>query len=365
MRVLYIYADQPHEYNCSFWNCHSPTTAINKTGIHTANSIHINQFIENNQETQKLCSEADIIMVERNLFQDTLTMMMFWKVRGKSIGVIFDDAYRKLHKDNPAYSFWNFGEIPFINEKGEKDIIHIIPFPKTQLEWGVHMSKGLQTVSQSLCDDWAPWNDTYLIHNHLTIDRYKNVDKPLYPHDGSLWIGWTGSLSHRHSFEGSGLLMAYRKICKKFPNVKILITGDKKIYDELDIPDNRKMFSSFVPMEQYPALIKSLDICTIPLHGEYDKRRSQIKPLECIALKTVFIATDYPNYNHLRPYGIFTENGKENWENAITDAIENLPKYQEKAIEVGYPFALTQDIDLHVQERIDLYQKLIDKPYRY
>jgi glycosyltransferase involved in cell wall biosynthesis len=346
-------------------NCINPTNAINKTGVHTARYIHINEFIRNSPETQELCSKADIIMVERNLFQDTLTMMMFWKVRGKSIGVIFDDAYRKLHKDNPAYNFWEFGEIKGKNEKGEEFINYISPIPKIQLEWGVHMSKGLQTVSQALCDDWADWNDTYFIHNNIVIDRYKDV-KPLFPHsEKEIWIGWSGSLSHRYSFAGSGIMMAYRKICKKYPNVKVLITGDKKVYDELDIADNKKMFCAFVPDQQYPALIKSIDICTIPLAGEYDKRRSQIKPLECLALKVPFVASDYPNYNHLREYGSFTENGKENWENAISNAIDNLSIYKERAEDIGYQFALTQDIDLHVKERIDLYQKLIDKPYKF
>ena len=356
----------PQEFNCSFHNCINPSVAINKTGVHTSKCIHVNDFIKNTPEVQQLCKDADIIMVERNLFSDTLTMMMYWKVRGKAIGVIFDDAYRKLNKDNPAYSFWEFGEIKHQDISGEVSTIKINPPPKVQLEWGVHMSKGLQTVSQALCDDWAEWNDTYLIHNHLAMDRYRNVTQPLFPHSkDEIWIGWTGSLSHRYSFEWSGIMMAYRKICRKYPNVKILITGDKKIYDELDISNKKKMFCAFVPSEQYPVLIKSLDICTIPLAGEYDKRRSQIKPLECLALRVPFIASNYPNYNHLAEYGKFTENGKENWEDAISEVIDNIALYREKAEDVGFKFALTQDIDLHVQERIDLYQKLIEKPYRY
>ena len=356
----------PQEFNCSFHNCINPSVAINKTGVHTSKCIHVNDFIKNTPEVQQLCKDADIIMVERNLFSDTLTMMMYWKVRGKAIGVIFDDAYRKLNKDNPAYSFWEFGEIKHQDMSGEVSVTKINPPPKVQLEWGVHMSKGLQTVSQALCDDWTEWNDTYLIHNHLAMDRYRNVTQPLFPHSkDEIWIGWTGSLSHRYSFEWSGIMMAYRKICRKYPNVKILITGDKKIYDELDISNKKKMFCAFVPSEQYPALIKSLDICTIPLAGEYDKRRSQIKPLECLALRVPFIASNYPNYNHLAEYGKFTENGKENWEDAISEVIDNIAVYREKAEDVGFKFALTQDIDLHVQERIDLYQKLIEKPYRY
>jgi len=364
MKVLYIYADMPNEWNCSQFNCVDPANAINKTGTHSAKYIHVNEFVKNDEATQKLCVEADIIVIERNLFQDTLTMLMFWKVRDKQIAVIFDDAYHIMHPKNISYGFWEHGEIKYKDEKNNEKIGYMRPPPLAQLEWGIGMSKGLQTVSQALCDDWSHVNDTYLIHNNLVIERYIDV-QPLHPHENEIWIGWTGSLSHVDSFESSGLLRAFRKVVKNFPSVKILISGDKRIFDNLDVPVTKKMFSSFVPAEQYPALIKSLDICTIPLAGEYDKRRSQIKPLECLALKVPFVATNFPNYNHLKEYGKFTENGWENWEFAISEMVENITKYRQHAEEVGYPFALTQNIDLHVQERIDLYQKLIDKPYKH
>jgi len=337
--------------------------AINKTGTHTADAIFIDDFIRNEPETQKRVEQADIVIIERNLFQDALTMLMWWKVRGAQIGLIWDDGYPVIHHKNPAYPFWQHGEMRLANEKGEEFTTYMNPKPLQQLGWALRESKGLQTVSQAICDQWSHLNDTYLIHNHLVIDNYKDV-KPLHPHDNEIWIGWTGSLSHVDSFESSGLLRAYRKILKHYPTVKVLITGDKKIFDNLDVPAGRKLFSHFVPPEQYPSLIKSLDICTIPLYGDYDKCRSQIKPLECLALKVPFIATNFPNYNHLNPYGTFTENGWENWENAISQAIDKLSTYKEKAEEIGYQFALTQDIDLHVEERISVYQKMIDKPYK-
>lgn len=364
MKILHVYADMDHEFNCSFWNAIAPSDAINKTGVHTSNYIHINDFVKNEPETQKLCSEADIIMIERNLFQDALTMLMFWKVRGLSIGIIFDDGYHCIETTNPAYQFWKHGETSFADENGTLHRMSMSPPPLTQLSWGVSMSKGLQTVSQALCDHWSSVNDTYLIHNHLVIDKYLGVE-PLYPHsDSDIIIGWTGSQSHRHSFKASGILRAYRKILQKYDNVKILIGGDKITFDELDVPVSKKIFQPYVPAEQYSALVKSFDLYTIPLAGEYDLCRSQIKPLECMALKVPWVATNYPNYYHLKDYGNFTENGKENWENAISDAIDNLKYRREFAEEVSYPYALTQDIDLHVQERIDLYQKLIDKPYK-
>jgi glycosyltransferase involved in cell wall biosynthesis len=364
VKLISIFADEPHEYNCSAHNIVNPTNAINKTGIHTAEYIQIKEFITNSPETQKKCMEADAIIFERNFFQDAVLVLTQYYLWGQTIIGIWDDAYNLMHKKNPAYPFWEHGEVVGVDEKGIQHKAYLKVKPLTQMKIAVGMLKGAQVVSDKLVESWSPYVTCYKIHNHLVIDRYKNAKEPLFPHDG-IWIGWSGSQSHRDSFESSGILRAYRKILNKYPNVKILIAGDKTIFDSLDVPNDRKMFCGYVPEEQYPALIKSFDIYTIPLTGEYDLCRSQIKPVECCALKVPWIATDYPNYTHLKEYGNFTENGKDNWEYAISSAIDNLSQLREKSEEIAYPFALTQDIDLHVQERIDLYQKLIDGPYRY
>jgi glycosyltransferase involved in cell wall biosynthesis len=358
-----IFGDLPQEWNCSQYNIVDPANAFNRSGVHKANIMHITDFVKNDENTQKIISEADFILIERNLFQDALTMMQFWKVRGKHIGVIFDDAYHIMHPKNVSHNFWTYGEIKYQDAEGKEQMGNMYPRPLDQLRWGIAMSKGLQTVSQALADDWAHVNDTYVINNNIVVDRYLNVE-PLYKHDGTIFIGWTGSLSHVDSFESSGILRAFKKIVKTYDNVKILISGDKRIFDVIDIPLAKKVFQPFVPADKYPSLIKTLDICTIPLSGEYDKRRSWIKPLECLALKVPFVATNYPNYNQLKDHGIMVENKWQNWEAAIVDAIDNLPKHRQKAEEVGFPFAMTQSIDLHVDERIALYQKMIDKPYK-
>lgn len=364
MRLCFVFADSKNEWNCSQHNCINPANAINKTGVHQASYMHISEFVQNSPETQKIISESDAVIIERNIFQDTLLAMLWWKLRGHDgLITIFDDGYHCMNATNPAYDFWHNSKVRYTDPEGKPQEGTIYPHVLDQLRWGIQMSKGLQTVSQALCDYWKPVNDTYLIHNHLVIENYLNVKQPLYPHDG-LVIGWSGSLSHVDSFIGSGLLKAFKNIVTRFKDVRILITGEKRTFDLLEVPATRKMFSPFVPPDKYPALVKSFDIYTIPLSGDYDRCRSQIKPLECAGLKTVFLATNYPNYSHLAPYGNFTDNGEENWTEKLTEMIENLPKYQEKANEVAFPFALTQNIDLHVQERIDLYQKLIDKPYK-
>lgn len=344
-------------------NCIIPTKAINRTeGRHNAQAIYINDFVQNKEEVQKLCSGADIIIVERNYFGDTLSMMQFWKVRNKPIVAIFDDAYDIMHPKNISYRFWTFGEIHVKDEQGVEKTAVMKPHPLEQFKWGLAMVKGLQVPSVNLAKDWSKYTQTYYIHNFLDIDKYMNV-QPLFPHD-DLVIGWCGSLSHYASFANSGILDGLKRISRKYPKVKILISGDKRVYDLLET-DN-KVFQNFVPAEQWCPLLKTIDIGLAPLSGEYDKRRSWIKALEYMALKIPWIATKYPTYDELHDYGLMTENGSKYWENALIEMIENYPKYKERAETIGYDFALSQSSDNNIEKvTLPLYEKLINAPYPY
>jgi glycosyltransferase involved in cell wall biosynthesis len=363
VKVLYVYADSPKEWNCSEWNCIIPTKSINKTGNHTASAMYINEFVKNTEESQKQCAEADIIVVERNYFGDTLTMMQFWKVRNKSVVAIFDDAYDIMHPQNISYNFWTHGELKYKESPdGPEKTAHMKPPPIEQFKWGLNMVKGVQVPSVNLAKDWSKYNNTYYIHNFLDVDKYMNVE-PLYPHPKEeIVIGWCGSMSHYASFADSGVVQGLRKVASKYPHVKVLIGGDKRVFDLLDV--RNKVFQPYVPAEQWTSLLKTLDIGLCPLAGEYDKRRSWIKALEWMALKVPWIASKYPTYDELHDYGLMTENGYKNWAEAITEMVENYPKYKQIADTTSYEFALEQSSDKNIEKvTLALYEKLIDEPY--
>jgi glycosyltransferase involved in cell wall biosynthesis len=345
--------------NCSQHNCINNVIGINKTQNHSAQSIHISEFVANTENSQKLCTAADIIVIERNYFGDTLTIIQYWKVRGKTIIGIFDDAYQMMHPKNVSYGFWNRGEVKLVNEKGGEQVVYMKPIPLEQFKWGLRLFKALQMPSYHLADDWKEYCPTYYIHNHLDIEKYQNVT-PLLPHDG-LVIGWCGSMSHYDSFATSGVLTALKKIGKSYPKIKFLFGGDKRIFDLVEV-DN-KVHHPYVPAEQWSSLLKTIDIGIAPLHGEYDKRRSWIKALEHLALKTPCIASDLPTYNELHDYIKITPNGSKWWETAIVDMIENYSIYKEKADTIGYDFAVSQSIDNNIEETIALYQKIVTMPY--
>jgi len=362
MNVLYVYADTPMEWNCSEWNCIIPAKAINATGKHTANTMFINEFVQNTEISQKMCNEADIIMVERNYFGDTITMMQYWKVRGKNIGAIFDDAYDIMHPQNISYNFWTHGELRFKDDKGVDQVAYMNPRPIEQFKWGLQMVKGVQVPSVNLAKDWSKYNKTYFVHNFLDMPKYMDV-KPLYPHpEDEIVIGWCGSMSHYASFFDSGVLQGLRKVCRKYPNVKVLISGDQRIFELLEVKN--KIFQPFVPAEVWCSLLKTLDIGLCPLAGEYDKRRSWIKALEYMALKVPFIATKYPTYDEMHDFGVMTDNGYKNWEEALEEMIGNYSKYKNIANTIGYDFALEQSAYKKVEEvTLPLYERLIDASY--
>jgi glycosyltransferase involved in cell wall biosynthesis len=287
-------------------------------------------------------------------------MIQFWKVRGKTVIAIFDDAYDIMHPQNVSYPFWNAGQVKVQKEDGKIETLQMNPKPLEQFKWGLRMVKGIQVPSEYLAKDWSKYNQTYYVHNFLNMEKYMNI-KPLLPHD-QLTIGWCGSLSHHSSFTDSGVLHALKRVVKHYPNVRILIGGDKRVYELLETEN--KYFQNFVPREQWTALLKSLDIGLAPLSGEYDKRRSWIKGLEYMALKIPWIGSNFPTYKDIKEYGKITENGVTNWFEAISEVIENYSSYKERAETVAYDFALEQDSAKKVQEvTIPLYKKLIEMPY--
>jgi hypothetical protein len=362
MNVLYVYADTPQEWNCSEWNCIIPAKSINRTGKHTAVTMFINDFVKNAPETQEIVNGADIVVVERNYFGDTLTVMQFWKVRDKPIVAIFDDAYDIMHPQNISYNFWTHGEIKYKDQEGKEGTAYMRPKPIEQFKWGLQMVKGVQVPSVNLAKDWSKYNNTYFVHNFLDMDKYIDV-QPLYPHPKEeIIIGWCGSMSHFASFNDSGVVQGLRKVARRHPEVKVLISGDKRVFDLLDV--RNKVFQPFVPKEQWTPLLKSLDIGLCPLAGEYDKRRSWIKAMEYLAVKVPFIATNYITYDEFHDYGLMTENGYKGWEDSLEKMLAEYPKYKEIAETTGYAFAESQSSYIKVEEvTIPLYEKLIDDPY--
>ncbi|MCE1252374.1 MAG: hypothetical protein LWX83_02370 [Anaerolineae bacterium] len=357
MIITYVYADNNFEWNTSNWRCVIPSRAINRTGKHTAHLMSLVDFNKGLKESQHLCEQSDIIVVERNFALDTLNAILRWKSKDKVVVGNFDDAYQLMPSSNSSYGYWMKGEMRFIGADGKEGMTIIKPRPLDQFIWGLRILDAITVSSQLLADDWKEYTDSYYFPNYFEVNNYLKAAAPY--HDGII-IGWGGSLSHIESFKDGGVLPALKQVCKQRPQVKVMIVGDKRVYDMLDVPEEQKIFRSFVPYDLWPNVISEFDIGLAPLHGPYDSRRSWIKPLEYSLLKIPWIASDNPAYEEVRDYGVLV-NGFAGWQSALLDMVDNITTHRQRVSGEPYRFALKQSSDQNVETMLKIYAEIIYK----
>jgi hypothetical protein len=357
MIITYVYADNSFEWNTSNWRCVIPARAINRTGRHMAHLMSLVDFNKGLKESQNLCEQSDMIVVERNFALDTLGAIIRWKAKDKVVVGNFDDAYQLMPPTNTSYAYWKKGEMRYRDADGKESITIIKPKPLIQFVWGLRTLDAITVSSKLLAEDWQEYTDAYYFPNYFDVNNYLKAAAP--PHEGTI-IGWGGSLSHVESFDG-GVLPALKQVCKQRPHVKVMIVGDKRVYDMLDVPLHQKIYMSFVPFERWPNVISEFDIGLAPLYGPYDSRRSWIKPLEYSLLKMPWIASENPAYEELREYGVLVRNTAPAWQEALLDMVDHLDMHRRRAELEPYQFALKQSSDQNVDTMLKIYAEIIYK----
>ena len=329
MRLVFVTADNPHEWNSSEWRCAVPARAINRSGLATATLIDLREWLVGTTAAQAACRSADVIVIQRNLIGPVLSAIMHWKSRGKTIIADFDDAYDQMPDSNPAYAFWHKGWVRQPDGRYET----LTPPPIEQFVWGLKLCHAATMPSQRLADDWVHLLPTYCVPNALDPAIYRLEEggaPPPAPAAGErIRIGWGGSLSHMQSFTDSGVLTALQRVCRARPEVEIVIHGnDGRLIEALKVSPEQKRLQPWVPYREWPAQLCALDLGLAPLCGSYDERRSWIKGLEYLAVGLPWIASDGPVYAGLRTYATLVENTVFAWERSILDHLDTLGERQ-------------------------------------
>jgi glycosyltransferase involved in cell wall biosynthesis len=356
MNVIFVYADKKHEWNCSEWRCKMPADALNKSGKHHASLIDKNAFQQNIPEAQAVLKDADVIVIQRDLWGTTLPLIQYWKDAGKTVIVDFDDAYQYTHPSNISYAFWIKGEIQLTYPDGATGSAIMTPPPLEQFRWGLSMCDAVTMPSKVLCKDWSAYADTRYLPNYIDAARYTSV--LAQEHEGII-IGWGGSVSHFQSFTESGVLAALKRVCKALPQVKVMICGDKRVADQITIPDGQKIFQPFVPVNEWPKVLSNFDIGLAPLQGLYDDRRSWIKVLEYMVMKIPWVASAGAAYQELSEYGRLVKNTPKNWESAILEMVDHLAEAREIARGKSYQYGIAQDVNSNVDAIVNIYQDIV------
>ena len=129
MNILFVESDQVQEYNCSLWRVVFPARSLRRAG-YKVETVRIEDWQNFNEPYSK---DADLIIVQRNLFAGVLNTVLYWRAMGKKVVVDLDDAYAFMTEDtgSPSYSFWRLGRV-----QAEGGYRELNPRPLQMLEWG-------------------------------------------------------------------------------------------------------------------------------------------------------------------------------------------------------------------------------------
>ena len=343
MKIAHIFSDSAPEYNSTRYRGQIPGDALIRAG-HTVSYLHIDTWMKDSRRSD--LSDADIIVIERVLVEESIQRAQYWRERGKAVVVDIDDAYQLLQpfeeSGNQASKFWRDGIVDITYADGSKVEKRLGIKPLDQFRQGLRHCAGLTMPSKILADDWKAYAKCWYVPNYLNQRDYLPFYQNKLPHHSDeIIIGWGGSMSHKISFEKSGVATALRNVLRQRSQTKLMICGDQRIIDIVKCPPQQAIHQPYVTWNEWPRVFSRFDIALAPLHGRYDHSRSSLKLAESSTMGIPIVATGCPTYSEWQAadVGWFIPDGEENalrdreslWETRLLDMIDHYPAYLEKA----------------------------------
>lgn len=356
MNITYIHADKAHEWNSAEWRCAIPARAINKTRRHRAKLLPIFDFAENNPSALYACEDADVIILQRGAMPDTWPSLEYWRQAGKIVLADIDDGYPQITQEHPAWAFWHRGIIQ--DAQGNRSQL---PRPAIyDMADGLRRVKGLTSPNRLILSDWLQSVGVRgeYVPNYLPTRHYLAAERTRAPKDdGTIWIAWGGSAGHFISFQNSGILYALARVMAKRPQTRFIMAGaDQRIIDALPLKNEQKINLKWRPFAEWPSRLVNFDIGLIPSAGDFDARRSWLKPLEYSLCGVPFIASKSAAYSELTEYGEFVDNTPEAWAEALECMIAH--GHDAGKVRRAQAWAKAQDIGANVDKIVSAYERL-------
>lgn len=336
-----------------------PSRAINARGTgDKVDLIYLYEWVSGSERAETLSRAADIIIVQRLITDDVATQILRWRFAGKPVAVDLDDAYELIPTTSRSYALWKNG---FMRIQTPKKVLNVhLKYPAIeQLKRNIKVADALFSPSQLILDDWEDYiPHRYLVPNYIDAHLYEpfRVDETK-----ELVIGWGGSASHYHSWSDSEVIPALRRIAELFPDARFLVAGgNPSILRELRLPPGRLIMNHWVEPEQWPGVLARISIGLIPLAGEYDRRRSWVKPLEYALMGIPWVGVANDSTLPFSSHGILVKPKRDEWVHALYEMVDHYENYRACARE-RIVWATQQDVYLNTDKLLDTYQRVIDQ----
>jgi len=333
--------------------------AINRTGVHHAQMINLESFAQNTPEAQSICSGSEILVIYRYLYGQILTAIQYWKAREKKVVVDFDLAINILSPDHPDYPLWMQGSPLVTNDAVISPDSWIDPVPLEQFKWGLGSVDAATVSSDWLVNDWSQFTRMYEISDYINTYQYPISDQN---HSGEIWVGM-GYGAYHDSFMKSGLAIAMERICREYPNVKLLycMQGNDPYAGLMINPTQIQICAPCEFDTWVSSFLLQLDIGLVPVYSDFDLHLSPVNMLEFMIAKIPWISSKQFNFPKLSRYGHWVKNTPDAWESAVLKVVEHLEHYKQMAGGEPFLYALEQDIGVNLDHVLRIYSAIINQ----
>lgn len=354
--VTFVHADGATDWNSAEWRSAIPARAFNRTKRHKAHLLSIGDFTHHLPVTEYHVEDSEVIILQRGAMPPTWPVIEYWQQRGKKILADIDDGYPQIGPEHPSFNFWHRGITA-----GPDGQPQALPRPAIlDMAEGIRRVNGLVAPNRLILDDWRKQTGVKgaFVPNYPDLRIYKAERTRSTREDGTLWVAWGGSAGHLKSFTDSGILYALARVISARPHVRLIYVGsDPRVMDALPIRDGQKQHFHWRKYSEWPRLLANFDIGLVPAAGDFDARRSWIKPLEYSLMGVPWIASKSPAYDELTDYGVFVDNTPDAWATALVETIDN--GADGATMRRAEKWAKSLSIDDHVDEMANIYRSFV------
>lgn len=261
--------------------------------------------------------EADVLVVQRPLDSRMPGLAREMTRTDCALVVELDDDFTSIHAQN--VSFWSTH--PRLNPKRSvRNILETIAWA----DLVTVTTPALQKVYRRFTHAPVVVIPNYVPRDYLTVET-AGLERP-EEDEGKLLLGWSGSLE-THPQDLQVTRGAVARLLRERPDtVQLTIVGTGKGVRRAfgTSQHNKVLRTGWVPLTQYPSVMKELDVGMVPLEpSAFNDGKSWLKGLEWAALGVPFVASPTQPYINLwgRGAGLLADNPRA-WYSGLKALVE-------------------------------------------
>jgi glycosyltransferase involved in cell wall biosynthesis len=368
MELAYIH---PDDGGCTYYRVNLPLDTMN-----AKEDARVHRIVpqDNPERIQKLLEPCDMLVFPRPSDPTMVSNIAKLHEKGKKAVVDFDDNLWEVSPLSPHYADYGLRNVQYklpdepmldLWTDGKGFDIEMNKLRLQAVRDTIEAADLVTTTTEYLAQIFRQWNSKVaVLPNCLDLSLWQKL--PLQKRTDSIRLYWSGGSSH---YEDITLLSdVFPVICKKYPEVKIVIVGHLFKGPFKGVPEDRIEFHQWSHTLAYPykSAILDADISLIPLQDtEFNRSKSAIKWIEQSALSVPSVVSHVTPYkemdNNAHNNALFVENHPDAWIEAISLLIEDPLLRIRIGLEARRTVEQHYDINKEYVQWLHAYQGLLNR----